>query len=109
MSRDVPEDAENLELPPIEAAPSKILAGRLIDENDQPVANAQIIGIYQNWVCARATSEDDGTFKFPRMPTEIEPDEATYRVSISVGKSRDRYDGVVEPDQEKTFTIRINR
>ena len=68
---DVPDDADGFELPVIEAVPSKPLDGRVVDQNDSPVADAEIFASYSGWLCSTVKTGKNGRFKLPKMPLSV--------------------------------------
>jgi len=106
---DVPEDADDFELPPIEVVPSEPLDGRLVDQDDRPVADAQVIAYYANWLCSTAKTDKDGRFTLRKMLVSIDPDEATYRVKLGIEERRFMRNGGVEIIQADPFVLRVKR
>ena len=105
----VPQDAVSVVLRPIEVVPCKPLGGRLVDQDDLPVDDAQVFAIYGNRVCSWATSGKDGRFELPKIPLSVEPDKATYRVVLGIGETRYMGDGGVEILQSDPFALRVKR
>jgi hypothetical protein len=66
---DVPTDAKEFELPPMEAVPS--LAGCVIDQRDQPVANVYIFLLEGNRCTGNGLSHRNGQLNVPYVPASI--------------------------------------
>lgn len=102
-------DANGFELPPIKVVPSKPVDGRLVDEDGAPVAQAEVIAYYRNWLCSAAKTERDGRFTLPKMPTAVKPEEASYRVVLGVGETRYMRDDGVAIIEGESFSLRVRR
>jgi protocatechuate 3,4-dioxygenase beta subunit len=83
----VPEDAKEFDLPPVEVVPSKTIAGRVIDQQDQPVANSQVSILEGNRRYGFGKSDNNGRFNLTGVPATIDPAKATYQVSPETGST----------------------
>ncbi len=87
---EVPEDAKEFELPPIEVLPGKTVSGRLIDEHTRPVAEARILMHDDGELCGAAISDKEGQFTVSGVFPTANPTTATYTVwfkTTKIGKS----------------------
>ncbi len=75
---DVPKDVKEFELPLVEVAPVKVVAGRLVDERDRPVSNAQVVVIAEHWDYGYGESNSSGEFTLYDVPTTIDLSKAEY-------------------------------
>ena len=108
-SHHVPEDADGFELPAIEVVPSVPVDGRLVDQDDVPVADSEVIAYFDNYLCSAATTDKDGRFTLPKMPVSIDLGEVTYRVALSIGETRFMHDGGVEIIGVNPLVLRVKR
>jgi hypothetical protein len=76
---DVPQDAKEFELPPLEVVPAKSMTGRLIDGHDQPVAGARILLMEAGRTYGFGKSDDKGEFNLTGVPTTMNPTGANYK------------------------------
>ena len=106
---DVPDDADGFQLPVIEVVASIPLEGRLVDQDNLPVADARVTAYYKNWLCSTANTRDDGRFQLPKMPVSVAARDATYRVTLGVGEMRSMRKGEVNIIDRSPFTLRVKR
>ena len=106
---EVPDDAEDYEVGPIEAAPTKPAKGLLIDQDGKPVANARVSGYYNNHLFSSGETDAKGEFALKKMPTAIRFDDATYHVRLTRHETRRWSDGDVQIEPGESFTIRVRR
>ena len=89
--------------------PAVPVDGRLVDQNDSPVADSEVIAFFDNYLCSTAKTDDDGQFRLPKMPESINLGEATYRVALSLGETRFMDDSGVEIIGVKPLVLRVKR
>jgi RNA polymerase sigma factor (sigma-70 family) len=75
-----PAGAETFDLPPIEVVKGESIKGRLVDQEDRPLANLRILGSAGNRRYAFAMTDSEGAFTTNSIPpgTKLE-----YKVSIN--------------------------
>ena len=49
--------------------PARVVRGRVTGENGKPVAGATVVTDGPPWLPRKATTDDDGTYRLPRVPT----------------------------------------
>ena len=103
------EDEDENEMPPIEVMLSEPLDGRLIDENDQPVADATVIAYHSDSLCSSARTKKNGQFTLPKMPVGNKANRATYRVIFDPEGRRFMNKGEVEIVEASPLVIRVTR
>lgn len=79
-SYEVPEDATEFDLPPLEVVPAKSITGRLIDAQDQPIADAWIHIIEGKRAYGSGNSDANGQFNLIDIPATMDIAQAKYRV-----------------------------
>jgi hypothetical protein len=77
---DVPEEAKDFEVPPLEVVPTKSVAGRAIDEQDRPLAGVRVNIIGKNWRYGFTKTDANGQFNLVGVPVPIDTAKAQYEV-----------------------------
>lgn len=80
---DVPEGVKEFDWPPIYLSPTKSISGRVIDQNDQPVASVMISIVDGDAHYGTTRTDANGLFTSKGVPTMIDPGKATYRIISS--------------------------
>ena len=75
---EVPKDAKEFDLPPVEVVLAKRIEGRLVDEHDRPVANAGVCVLDGNRGYGHGASDRNGKFSVTGVPATINPAKAEY-------------------------------
>jgi hypothetical protein len=83
----VAEDAKDFDLPLLEVVPAKTIAGRVIDQQDKPVANSQVSILEGNRRYGFGKSDNNGQFKLTGVPATIDPAKATYQFAPETGST----------------------
>jgi len=82
QSHEVPEDAGEFELPPIEVVSTRSLKGRMVDEHDHPVAEAGISLIVENRRYGYGKTGTDGRFTLSGIPETLTLDDVEYEIHV---------------------------
>ena len=83
-SHEIPKQIEEFKLPPIEVVPAKIITGRVIDERDQPVANAIVSCLVgDRHPYGNGKSDANGRFEVLGVPATLDTAAAEYVVQGS--------------------------
>jgi len=77
-SYDVPADAKQFDLPPIEAVPAKTVAGRIVDQDGRPLAKAHISLHEGDRSYGGGKSDSEGRFVLSSVPESIDPAKVKY-------------------------------
>ena len=94
---EVPEQTEEFELPSLEVVRAKSIAGRVIDERDRPIANADICIDEGNRRYGFGKSDAKGQFKMTGVPEMTDMVKAKYEVFLHEnGMERRMFGSVVE-------------
>lgn len=94
-------------LPPIEAVLAEPRDGKVVNHLGVPVANAKVTAYHDNWLCSSATSNEEGSFRLPKMPASISSDQATYRVHLDEGNTTRQAD--VSLESASPIVLRIGQ
>lgn len=73
---EVPADAGEFDLPPLELIETVERSGRLVNRADQPIADARVAAVKANRVYASATTDADGRFEL-RLPQSLDVEKYT--------------------------------
>jgi len=77
-SYQVPEDAKEFDLPPVEVEPTKSIPGRVVDQQGHPVGNVWISLVDGDRHYGRGMSDKNGQFDVAGVPVTINPAHAKY-------------------------------
>jgi len=77
---EVPDRVKDFELPPLELVPTKSVAGRVLDEQDRPVAAVRVNIIGKNRRYGFTKTDANGQFNLVGVPEPIDTAKAQYEV-----------------------------
>jgi len=90
-SFEVPKDAKEFDLPPIEAGlagPTKSIPGRVVDQQGQPVGNIHISAVEGDRRYGYGKSDKEGRFEVAGVPVTINPGKVKYGWLPEVGPGK---------------------
>jgi hypothetical protein len=95
---EVPDYVKQFDLPPLEVVPAKSIAGRVIDQRGQPVANVLISVVEGNRRYGHGKSDRDGQFDVARVPITLDPATVRYEWRPETGSTMPSECEVVKTD-----------
>ena len=84
----VPKDAKEFDLPPVEVEPTKSISGRVVDQQGQPLGNVSISVVDEGRHYGRGKADKDGQFAVAGVPVTINPARVKYVWFPEVGPGR---------------------
>jgi hypothetical protein len=87
-SYQIPEDAKQFDLPPVEVEPTKSIPGRVVDQRGEPVGNIWISVVDGDRHYGRGKADKNGHFDVAGVPVTINPAHVKYVWLPEVGPGR---------------------
>lgn len=104
QNHEVPADAGEFELPPIEVVPTRSLKGRMVDEHDHPVAEAGISLIVENRRYGYGRTDTEGRFTLSGIPATLTLNDVEYEIHLESEERKEAEVVTAEP-----LLLRIKR
>ena len=84
---EVPDYVKEFDLPPLEVVPAKSIAGRVIDQRGQPIANVFVSVLEGNRRYGHGKSDSDGQFTVAGVPATLDPATVRYEWRSETGST----------------------